>query len=115
MVFSVVLLLACYILLINVVIRCADGRIGVNGVAGIRTADIMANEQTWLAGHKAARMPTLAGIYAAMLVLVPAPLVSGEAWQAIFLLGSCLVVLAGILVGAAKGSAAARVVLAEQR
>jgi hypothetical protein len=50
MIFAVLLLVASYVLLIVVVVRCADGRIGINGVAGIRTATIMANEETWLAG-----------------------------------------------------------------
>lgn len=115
MIFSVVILLACYVLLINVIIRCADGRIGINGVAGIRTFTIMTNEHTWLAGHQAAKKPTLAGTYAAMVWLVPALFVSGEAWQAMFILGSCLILVIGVMVGVSKGSAAARLVLAGQR
>ena len=112
MLFSVILLLACYVLLLNFILRCSDGRIGINGTVGLRTATIMTNEQTWLAGHKAAKKPTLTGIYAAMVFTIQALFVSGEAWQAVFLLGSCLIVFIGVMVGASKGKNAARLVLA---
>ena len=115
MLFSVILLLACYVLLINVILRCADGRIGVNGAIGLRTAMIMTNEQTWLAGHKAAKKPTLTGVYAAMVFTIPALFVSGDAWQATFILGSCVIAFIAIMVGTSKGKEAARLVLATRR
>jgi len=114
MIFSVVLLLACYVLLINVIVRCADGRIGVNGLAGIRIPSIMATEQTWIAGHQAAKTPSLTGIYGAIIFLLPTPFVPGETLQATFLLGSCIIMLIGIIVGAFAGSKAAKLVLAAQ-
>lgn len=114
MLFSVILLLACYVLLINVILRCADGRIGINGTMGLRTATIMTSEETWLAAHKAAKKPTLTGIYAAMVSTIPALFVSEEAWQAVFLLGSCVIVFIAVMVGTSKGKKAARLVLVTQ-
>ncbi|WP_411803474.1 SdpI family protein [Arthrobacter sp. LAPM80] len=112
MIFSVVFLLACYVLLIIVIVRCADGRIGVNGLAGIRIPSIMATEQTWIVGHQAAKRPSLTGIYCAIICLLPTPFVPGEALQVVFLLGSCLIMLIGVIVGASAGSKAAKLVLA---
>lgn len=112
MIFAVLLLLACYLLLILVVVRCADGRIGINGIAGIRTSTIMTNEQTWLAGHRAARKPTLTGAYAGMAVTVLAPVLPSEPLQATAILIGCGLLLAGVLYGAAKGTRAAQQILA---
>ncbi|WP_054009336.1 SdpI family protein [Arthrobacter sp. ERGS1:01] len=111
MIFAVVLLIVCYFLIVFVAIRCADGRIGVNGMAGIRTPTIMTNEQTWLAAHKAAKTPTLIGAYAAMAATVLAAFLPAEPLQATAILVGCGLLLAGILVGAAKGTKAAKRVL----
>ncbi len=112
MIFAVVLLIACYIPLIFVVVRCADGRIGINGIAGIRTPTIMTNEQTWLAGHRAAKNPTLIGTYAALAFTVLALFLPSEPLQAAALLLGCGLLLVGILYGVAKGTKAAQRTLA---
>ncbi|MDD0858951.1 SdpI family protein [Arthrobacter alpinus] len=114
MIFSALLLVACYALLIFVVVRCADGRIGINGMAGIRTRLIMTNQQTWLAGHKAAKNASLAGTYGAVALTVIALFLPGEPLQATTLLLGCGALLGGVLYGANQGNKAAQQVLAVQ-
>lgn len=115
MIFGVLTLLACYFLLIFVAVRCADGRIGINGIAGIRTPSIMTNTETWIAGHKAAKIPTLVGIYVAIICMIPALFVQGEDAQGLVLLASCLIMFTGVMVGTFKGTKAAKLVLATQQ
>ncbi|WP_154606159.1 SdpI family protein [Arthrobacter sp. AQ5-05] len=114
MIFAVLILLACYLLLIFVIVRCADGRIGINGIAGIRTPSMMTNEETWRAGHKAAKRPSLVGIYAAMICMIPALFVQGEEAQGLVLLASCMIMFTGVMVGTVKGTKVAKLVLATQ-
>lgn len=114
MIFAALILLACYFLLIFVAVRCADGRIGINGIAGIRTSSIMTNEETWLARHKAAKKPILVGIYAAMICMIPALFEQGEESQELVLLASCMIMFAGVMVGTFKGTKVAKLVLATQ-
>lgn len=111
MIFAVLMLIACYLLLILVVVRCADGRIGINAIAGIRTPAIMTNEQTWLAGHRAAKKPTLMGAYAGMAITVLAPFLPSEPLQATAILAGCGLLLAGVFYGTAKGTKAAQHIL----
>ncbi|MEM7322866.1 MAG: SdpI family protein [Actinomycetota bacterium] len=49
------------ILIIVVARRAADGRTGVNKVAGIRTAATMSSDEAWLAAHVAGRRLTELG------------------------------------------------------
>ncbi|ASN39396.1 hypothetical protein CGQ24_10480 [Arthrobacter sp. 7749] len=114
MIFAALILLACYFLLIVVVIRCADGRIGINGIAGLRTSSIMANKETWIAGHKAAKRPTLIGIYAAIVCMMPALFVQGEDSQGLVLVASCMIMFIGVMIGTFKGTKAAKRILATQ-
>lgn len=114
MFFAVLMLIACYLILILVVVRCADGRIGINGLAGIRTPAIMTHEQTWLAGHRAAKKPTLIGAYTGMAITVLASFLPIEPLQATAILAGCGLLLAGVLYGAAKGTKAAQHFLAMQ-
>lgn len=110
MVFVVILLLACFIALIVVARRCADGRIGINPAFGIRTATTMANEQTWLAAHKAAERPTVLGAYAAIACALPAFFLPGEIAQASAIGLSTILMLAGVIIGTVRGTKAARAV-----
>ncbi len=87
---------------------------GINGIAGIRTPTIMTNEQTWLAGHRAAKNPTLVGAFAGMAITVPAPFLPSEPLQATAILVGCGLLLSGVLYGAAKGTKAAHHILAMQ-
>lgn len=105
------MILACYLLLIMVVVRCADGRMGVNGWAGIRTPTILTNEQTWLAGHKAAKKASLVGIFGAIASVLAAIFVPNGELQSMMLIASCIILLAGLIVGTYKGTKAAKLVL----
>ena len=62
------MLIACYVALIVVAYRCADGRTGVNTMLGIRTTTTMTNERTWLAAHQEAERPTVIGAYTTIFV-----------------------------------------------
>ncbi|AIY02494.1 hypothetical protein ART_2895 [Arthrobacter sp. PAMC 25486] len=112
MIFAVLLLVVSYALLIIVVVRCADGRIGINGLAGIRTPTIMTSEETWLAGHQAAKKPSLLGAYAAVALTAVALFLPSEPLQAAAILIGCGVLMAGVLYGTSLGTNAARQVLA---
>ena len=114
MIFAVLLLLACYFSLIVVAVRCAVGRIGINRIAGIRTQALMVNEQTWIAGHRAAKGPTLIGSYAAVVLTISVLFISSESLQAASILLAGFLMLAGVLWGTAKGNQAAKTALAEQ-
>lgn len=74
----------------------------------------MTNEETWIAGHKAAKMPTLVGIYAAMVSMVPAIFVRSEDFQGLVLLASCMIMFIGVVIGTIKGTKAAKLVSATQ-
>ena len=114
MIFAVLLLLACYFSLIVVAVRCADGRIGINRIAGIRTQSLIVNEQTWSAGHRAAKGPTLIGSYAAVVLTISVLFISSESLQATFILLAGFLMLGGVLWGTFKGTKAAKAALAEQ-
>ncbi|CBT75103.1 MULTISPECIES: SdpI family protein [Glutamicibacter] len=114
MIFAVLLLVASYVFLVFVIVRCADGRIGINSIAGIRTPTIMTDEQTWLAGHKAARNPSLAGTIGAIVLTIVAVFLPNLESQSLAIILGCLLLLAGILYGTVKGTKAARKILANQ-
>lgn len=111
---SSVILLVVYVGLAVVVVGCANGRIGINAVAGIRTANTMANEQTWLAAHRAARTPTIIGIVAAVISLAPAFFGGSEPEQTLLVVLSVALLMVGVIVGTIVGTRAARAVLASQ-
>lgn len=113
MTLAVIVLLACYIVLIVVTHRCADGRIGLNTMIGVRTKTTMTNEQTWLTAHQVAERPTVIGAYAAILCALPAIFLPGETMQVIALALSTAAMLAGVVIGTVRGTKAARAVLAK--
>lgn len=112
MIFAVIVLLACYVVLIVAARRCADGRIGVNSMVGIRTATTMTNERTWKAAHQAAERPTVLGSYVAIACALPALVLPGEVLQVTALGLSTAAMLAGVIFGTVSGTKAARAVLA---
>jgi hypothetical protein len=85
----------------------ARGRLGRNPVAGIRLPVTMASDRAWLVAHQAARRPTEAAGWCAIVFAVPSvfpvPLV---VVVASILLGAVMM-LALILLGAAVGARAA--------
>lgn len=115
MIFAVLLLVASYVLLVFVVVRCTDGRIGINAMAGIRTPTIKTNEQPWVAGHRAAKKPTLIGAYGAIAMTVVAFFLPSQPLQAMAFVLGCLLLLAGVLYGSARGTKAAQKILAIQQ
>ena len=77
--------------------RCADGRIGINGTCRHPNSIAMVNEQTWIAGHQAAKGPTLAGAYAAAGLTASALIMPSESLQATSILVAGFLMLAGVL------------------
>ena len=71
MIVASIVILAADIFVVVVVLGCASGRIGVNQMAGIRIRNVMASDEAWRVGHKAAIPATLIGSgVAAGLVVV---------------------------------------------
>ena len=93
-------LIAGTILVLVLIRRCADGRIGVNPLVGIRTPLVMSGEETWLAAHRAALpimqrwcIPSL--VLAVLAVILP--------WD--FATAACMVIaVVLLLIGVARGS-----------
>jgi hypothetical protein len=87
--------------------RAADGRLGRNGVAGIRTPATMRSDAAWRAGHAAAR--GLSDVAAAVFALTGlAALVARDArWFAGAVLVGMTCGAAVLLVGARRAGSAA--------
>jgi len=115
MLISAIVLLVAYGVIAVVVEGCANGRIGPNAVAGLRTPTIMANETTWRVGHRAARLPMLIGTAAAAVCAVAMFFVDGESTQSLLAGVSVALMLVGVIVGARAGTRAAGTVLAESQ
>ncbi len=83
--------------------RAADGRLGRNSVAGIRTRATMASDSAWPAGHRAARGANDVGCAGVALAGVLAVLLRGHAgaFTAAVLLGMTWC-LAWVLVSARR-------------
>lgn len=103
--------------------RAADGALGPNAVAGIRTKATMASEEAWLAAHRAGlRDSLLAGsvsIVGGVVILVLAPVMavagvgSPDRYAAVAGIGAMLVTLGllGLVIrGAVVGHRAAKAV-----
>lgn len=107
-----IVLIAGIIVVIEVMRRCADGRIGVNMWAGLRTPAIMTDEHTWKAGHAAA-LPTIQGWGIAALVLgIVAALLPWDAALVATVLASAVLILIGCVRGTVLGTRAANELLA---
>lgn len=74
----------------------------------------MVNDQTWIAGHRAAKGPTHIGSYAAVVPTISVLVISSESLQATSILLAGFLMLAGVLWGTVKGTQAAKTALAEQ-
>lgn len=55
---GIVMILAAIVVAITAE-GCASGKIRMNGAIGIRIGSVMASQEAWLAGHKAARVQLL--------------------------------------------------------
>lgn len=93
--------------------RTADGSLGRNGYAGIRTKATRASDEAWLAAHQASLPWSRASAAAAALtgvLVIPARSSAGATLAVMF--GGTAIVLATTLIGARVGVAAARDVTA---
>lgn len=108
------ILIAAGIIVSSAAEATARGRIGKNSFVGIRVGYVMHSPAAWLAGHRAARVPThIAGaIFAAggLLVLLVEP--SDEAAAGIAV-GCCLAGLAVIIAAAVRANRAAELVVVQ--
>ncbi len=103
-----VVLVAAAALMVVITDRAADGRLGPNSWAGMRTKETMAGPRQWRAAHEAARGATwvaavglgMSGVVAAVLsepFLVAGITVAGAVWAVVW-----------ALVGLSRGEQAAR-------
>jgi hypothetical protein len=94
-------------------LAAARGRLGVNHLAGIRFAHVMASPQAWRAGHRAALVPVTVGCALAVVSAVVPVVVSGltDGAQGAWIVGSMIVLLVGVLGGAWRADRAAVAVL----
>lgn len=89
----------------------ATGRLRRNQFAGIRTPSTLASDEAWLAAHRVARVPTeVAGwgsVVAGIAYFAVGDTLLGSLTSTVF---GLVVLLGGVLVGAARGVKAARAV-----
>lgn len=98
--------------------RAADGQLGPNALAGVRTRATTASPEAWLVAHRAARSPTKVGGLAIILAgpvsaLFAVLLASDDPDRALAIWGSVLTALAivaviPIVLGAVRGHRAAK-------
>jgi len=86
----------------------ADGRLGRNPVAGIRLPVTMASESAWIAAHRAARTPTMAAGWCAIVSAIPSVLPVPLPFAVGSVLAGAIAMLVLVLRGAAMGTHAAR-------
>lgn len=96
-----------------VTVRAADGRLGRNELAGIRTTSTRASDDAWLAAHRAARVPTLWGCAASSLFALAGVPFGGHAVIFVVLLAASVIALTGgVIYGAWVGIRAAKATIA---
>lgn len=95
---------------------CATGRIPVNHLAGIRIASVMASENAWRAGHKAAIPTTWIGAAVAVVLAGTSliPWLPDEAKSGLTIGAAIVLVAAVIVAGVFANRAALLVVGADQ-
>ena len=115
-----VLLVGAGLLIMSVARKAADGRLGPNALAGIRTRTTRSSAEAWQAAHQAGLRPTLlagwASIASGVIALIAGIIASSGGddpnramlvWSITMLSGTALLV--GLVIyGATKGQAAAR-------
>lgn len=94
-------------------LAAARGRLGLNQLAGFRSAHVMASPEAWRVGHRAAFVPVAVGCALAVGSVV-VPLVVGlpDVTVAFWAVGSMVVLMIGTLVGTWRADQAATDVLA---
>ncbi|MFC8303180.1 SdpI family protein [Specibacter sp. NPDC057265] len=108
LIFSLVLLAACSLGIAAANHACATGRIKVNALVGIRTAQTMVSERTWQAGHRAAVQPLwVSGIAAAAISLAGLLFLDEPNTQVVMSLLACALLLVAVLYGTKVANTAA--------
>jgi len=106
-------MLAAAALLWWVAERTADGSLGRNVYAGIRTRSTRASDEAWLAAHRASLPWSRASaVTAALTGVLVIPARSSAGATVLVVLGGTAIVLATTLIGARLGVVAAREVQA---
>lgn len=114
------LMVGAGLLIISIARRAADGRLGPNAIAGIRTRTTRSSAEAWQAAHQAGERVTVLAGWASVLsgvIALIAGLIAGSGgddpnramlvWATTLMFGSVLLV--GLVIyGAMKGQAAAR-------
>ncbi|WP_191089361.1 SdpI family protein [Microbacterium radiodurans] len=95
------------ILLIWMANATASGRLGRNGLAGIRIPSTMASDEAWLLAHRRAKRPTLLAGYASIVVGLAAMLPVSPAVLGAIVIGGSILMLVLVLYGARVGARAA--------
>jgi hypothetical protein len=110
---GIVLLLAG-IIVVGAAEATASGRLGINGLVGIRFGALLMSDRAWHLGHRAARLPLdlAGGVLALAGVLVLTLPISEEA-TGIFVLVSSVLVIALLILAAVIASREANRVLGE--
>ena len=116
MAFTGIVLIVCGAALSWAAEATARGRMGINSLVGIRIGYVTRSDAAWLAGHRAARIPTHAAAAVFMAMGVFAFVFRGpdEALPGLVLVSGSLLVLGLVLTGAVRANrVACRVVAAE--
>lgn len=100
---TVIALAGCAV--VPVVALCARGRIGRNHIAGIRVPAFFASDRAWRVGHRAATAPVTGAAALTVIVAIVAEVIPAVGELPSTLVGASLV-LAGLIAGAVRGSAA---------
>lgn len=104
-----VVMLAAAIVVAVVTVRTADGRIGRNQIAGVRTTATLASDEAWHAAHRAARRPTLLGCaFSGVFALALVGCGDHAAAFLVLLAASVITLTAGVGYGAWVGHRAAQ-------
>ncbi|MDK1327393.1 SdpI family protein [Arthrobacter sp. zg-Y1143] len=114
--FTGVLMIGCGAVLSWAAEATARGRIGINSLVGIRVGYVTASDAAWLAGHRAARVPTHAAAAVFAVLGVFALVFRGSEDVAGFaVIAGSAAVLGLVLWAAVRANRAAYRVVAQER
>lgn len=103
------------ILIVGAAEATARGRLGINGMIGIRFGALLMSDRAWHLGHRAARLPLdLAGAVLAVAGVLVLILPISDGAIGALVLASAVVTLALLIVGAVIANREANRVLVEE-
>ena len=100
------------VLVVVITELAASGRLGINSIAGLRFGAMLASDEGWTVGHRAARVPLdLAGValVIAGLIYLVVPMTDGV--SVLVVIGAMVFTLAMVAIAAVVGNRAATQVL----